>query len=71
MPAMRFGTRNTFKSVQAARAAAFLGWQGIAHQDRVSACLFGDVPDGIQYFAPKRTRKSFCAMLKMLSEPPD
>jgi len=65
---MRFGTRNTFKSIQAARAAALLGWLGIAHQDRVSACLFGDVPDGIQYFAPKRTRKSICAMLKMLSE---
>lgn len=67
---MRFGTRNTFKSVQAARAAAFLGWQAIALQDRVSACLFGDVLDGIQLFEPKRTRKSFCAMLKMLAEPP-
>lgn len=68
--AMRFGTRNTFKSVQAARVAAFLGWQGIARHDRVSACLFGDVPEGIQYFAPKRTRQTFCAMLKMLTEPP-
>jgi len=67
---MRFGTRNTFKSIQAARVAALLGWQGIARQDRVSACLFGDVPKGIQYFEPKRTRKSFCAMLKMLAEPP-
>jgi uncharacterized protein (DUF58 family) len=68
--AMRFGTRNTFKSIQAARAAALLGWQGIAHQDRVSACLFGDVPEGIQFFAPKRTRKSLCSLLKMLAEPP-
>lgn len=67
---MRFGTRKTFKSIQAARVAAILGWRGIANQDRVSACLFGDVPDGIQFFPPKRTRKSFCAMLKMLSEPP-
>lgn len=67
---MRFGTRNTFKSVQAARIAAILGWQGIARQDRVSACLYGDVSGGIQYFAPKRTRRSFCAMLKTLSEPP-
>lgn len=66
---MRFGTRNTFKSVQAARVAALLGWRGIAHHDRVSACLFGDVPDGIQFFAPKRNRQSFCSMLKMLSEP--
>lgn len=68
--AMRFGTRNTFKSVQAARIAALLGWQAIAHQDRVSACLFGDVPKGLQFFAPKRTRKSFCSLLKMLAEPP-
>jgi uncharacterized protein (DUF58 family) len=68
--AMRFGTKNTFKSVQAARIAALLGWRGIAHQDRISACLFGDVPQGIQFFAPKRTRKSFCTLLKMLSEPP-
>ncbi len=67
---MRFGTRNTFKSIQAARAASLLGWQGLACQDRVSACLFGDVPKGIQYFEPKRTRKSFGLMLKMLSDPP-
>lgn len=66
---MRFGTRNTFKSVQAARTAAFLGWQGLAQHDCISACLFGDVPDGIQFFAPKRTRKSFCAMLKMFTAP--
>ncbi len=68
--AMRFGTKNTFKSIQAARAAALLGWQAIARQDRISACLFGDVPDGIQFFAPKRTQKSFCSLLKMLAEPP-
>jgi len=67
---MRFGTRNTFKSVQAAHVAALLGWSGIAHQDRISACLFGDVPGGIQFLPPKRTRKSFCEMLKVLSAPP-
>ncbi|MBA2727153.1 MAG: DUF58 domain-containing protein [Parachlamydiaceae bacterium] len=67
---MRFGTRNTFKSVQAARAAAILGWQGLDSQDRVSGCLFGDVPQGLQFFEPKRTRKSFGMMLKMLSDVP-
>lgn len=66
---MRFGTRKTFKSVQAAHATALLGWQGLAQHDSVSACLFGDVPEGIQLFAANRTRKSFCAMLKMLAEP--
>lgn len=66
---MRFGTRNTFKSVQAARLAALLGWRGIAHHDRVSAILFGDVPNRIQYFPPKRTRNSLYSILKMLAEP--
>ncbi|MCE5315825.1 MAG: DUF58 domain-containing protein [Parachlamydia sp.] len=66
---MRFGTRNTFKSVQAARVSAFLGWQGLAHHDCVGACLFGDVPEGIQFFKPSKTRQSFCNLLKMLAEP--
>lgn len=66
---MRFGTKQTFKSIQAARTAALLGWRGIVNQERVSACLFGDVPGGIQFFAPKRTRKSLCAILKMIAEP--
>jgi len=66
---MRFGTRKTFKSVQAAQIAALLGWQSLAHHDNVSTCLFGDVSDGIQFHSSKRSRKSFCTMLKTLSEP--
>lgn len=68
--AMRFGTRNTFKSIQAARVAAFLGWRALDDRDRVGACLFGDVPKGIQYFDPKRTRKSLWAMFRMMAQPP-
>lgn len=67
---MRFGTRNTFKSVQAARVAAFLGWRAIAEQDRLSAYLFGDAPNEISYFKASRTRKSFCGMLDLLSQAP-
>ncbi|MBA2368903.1 MAG: DUF58 domain-containing protein [Candidatus Protochlamydia sp.] len=66
---MRFGTKNTFKSVQAARAAAWLGWKGIAGNDRVSCCLFGDVQGGMQIFPPKKTGRAFSAVLKMLSAP--
>lgn len=66
---MRFGTKKTFKSVQAARIAALLGWRSLAQQDRISACLFGDVPNGIQLFSPKRTQKSLCTIFKMLTEP--
>jgi uncharacterized protein (DUF58 family) len=66
---MQFGTKNTFKSVQAARVAALLGWSSLADQDRVSALLFGDVAGGIQFFPPKRTRSSFYMMLKTLCQP--
>lgn len=68
--AMRFGTRNTFKSIQAARSASLLGWRALSQQDRINACLFGDVPGGLHYFASKRTKESLSKMLKMLSEPP-
>jgi len=64
---MRFGTRNTFKSVQAARIAAMLGFGGIAKQDRVSACLFGDVEGGLQFFPPKRSKTSLLYLLKILA----
>lgn len=67
---MRFGTRNTFKSIQAARSCALLGWRALSHQDRVSGCFFGDVAGGVKYIASKRTRKALCTMLKTLSEPP-
>lgn len=67
---MCFGTRNTFKSIQAARIAALLGWQELSCQNRVGACLFGDVPAGMQSFAPQRKKNAFCSILKMLSQPP-
>src|SRR6202789_3352703 len=46
--AMRFGTRGTFKSVQAARAAALLGSQARCSNDRVGCLVFGDVAEGIR-----------------------
>jgi uncharacterized protein (DUF58 family) len=64
---MRFGTRGTFKSVQAARAAALLGWQANDRNDRVGSIVFGDVPKGIAYFAPVRSRQSLWQTLKLLS----
>ena len=66
---MRFGTRNTFKSVQAAHVAAILGGRALANNDRVSGCLFGDVPEALQFFAPSRNRKSLYPVLKMLAAP--
>ncbi len=66
--AMRFGTRGTFKSVQIARAVALLGWQASGSNDSVGCLVFGDVPDGMQFFAPARSRKSLWLALKLLSE---
>lgn len=66
---MRFGTKNTFKSVQAAKVASLLGWQSIAQRDPVSALLFGDVQGGMHYYSPTRTQNSFCTLLKTLSQP--
>lgn len=67
---MRFGTRSTFKSIQAARCASLLGWRALNHHDRISACFFGDVSGGLYYYASKRTRQALCTMLKTLAEPP-
>ena len=66
--AMRFGTRGTFKSVQAARAAALLGWQANGSSDRVGCLVFG-ATDGIAYFRPTRSRHALWQTLKLLSEP--
>jgi uncharacterized protein (DUF58 family) len=66
---MRFGTKVTFKSVLAAKIAAVLGWRALGEQDRVGACLFGDVPGGVQYFAASRTHKAFCTLLKAACTP--
>lgn len=46
---MFFGTQHVFKSVVAARAAAFIGWAAVYHGDRIGGFLFGhqghqDVP---------------------------
>ncbi len=67
---MRFGTKNTFKSVQAARAASYLAWSAMAMQDKVSACLFGDVLGGIQFFPSTKNKTSITQWLRILTEPP-
>lgn len=63
---MRFGTRNTFKSIQAAKTAAILCWKSLQQQDRVGGIIYGDVSKGIQYFKPSRHDSSVLRMLKTL-----
>jgi uncharacterized protein (DUF58 family) len=65
--AMRFGTRSTFKSVQAAKVAALLGWSVTESQDKLGVCLFGDVDNKIQFLRPCRSRKTLWTMFKHIS----
>ena len=68
-PHMGFGTRGTFKSVQAARAAALIGWAASRLNDRVGGLVFGDPRAGLQHFRPARGRRALWQLLRTLTEP--
>jgi uncharacterized protein (DUF58 family) len=63
---MQFGTRKTFKSIQAARSAALIAWSAHHLKDRTGAVLFGSIPEGIQFLPAKGSRKSIWKMLKII-----
>ncbi|MCB1590878.1 MAG: DUF58 domain-containing protein [Alphaproteobacteria bacterium] len=66
---MRFGTRVTFKSVQAAKVAALIGWSAVQGSNRLGASFFGNVPGGMRFFGPRRSRNSLWRMFHMLCDP--
>ncbi|TVQ87735.1 MAG: DUF58 domain-containing protein [Chromatiaceae bacterium] len=68
-PHMAFGTRGTFKSVQAARAAALIGWAASRLNDRVGGMAFGDPLTGLQHFRPARGRRALWQLLRTLTLP--
>lgn len=68
---MRFGTRGTFKSIQAARAAALLGWAANRGGNRTGGALFGNVPGGMMFFTPVRSRRSLWQMMTRLCDQAD
>jgi uncharacterized protein (DUF58 family) len=68
-PHMSFGTRGTFKSVQAARAAALIGWAASRLNDRVGGLAFGDPVAGLQHFRPSRGRRALWQLLRTLTLP--
>lgn len=68
-PHMSFGTRGTFKSVQAARSAALIGWAASRLNDRVGGMAFGDLTAGLQHFRPSRGRRALWQLLRTLTEP--
>jgi uncharacterized protein (DUF58 family) len=65
-PNMQFGTRGTFKSVQAARVASLVGWSANRHQDRVGALIYGDGP--VQHFRVSRHQQGIWRVLRALTE---
>lgn len=68
-PHMAFGTRGTFKSIQAAKAAALIGWAAHTQHDRVGGLIFGDPEIRLSYFRPNRGRRALWRLLQALSLP--
>ena len=65
-PGMHFGSRNTFKSVVAARASAILSWSAAANHDRVGGIVFSQ--DGIHEFRPQGGNRGALRLLKCVSK---
>jgi uncharacterized protein (DUF58 family) len=55
--------------VQAARAAALIGWAASHLNDRVGGLVFGDPAAGLQHFRPSRGRRALWQLLRTLTEP--
>ena len=68
-PHMDFGTRENFKSIQAARAAALLGWAANGLNDRVGGLLFGDNSLEKRHFRPTKDRRALWRLLKAITTP--
>jgi len=62
---MFFGTRGSFKSVTAARAASLLGWAAIGRGDRIGALLFNGEH---RELAPRGGRRGAMALIGALTE---
>lgn len=63
---MRFGTRDTFKSVLAAKAAAVLTWVSMEGGDRVGGAVV--TPAGITSHRPQRSRNRILGFVKAMAE---
>lgn len=68
-PHMEFGTRDTFKSIQAAHAAALIGWAANSLHDRVGGMLFGGGSRHNAYFRPTKGRRALWRLLNALTSP--
>ncbi|MCY1413235.1 hypothetical protein D9M71_286620 [compost metagenome] len=59
-----FGSGLCLKSVLAARAAAFLGWSALAHNDRIGGLVFTD--SDCQEIKPRRSKQSLLQLLNLV-----
>lgn len=64
-PSMCFASRGAFKSVQAARLAALLGWAAVARGDRIGALLFNG---GHRELPPMGGRRGALRLVQALAE---
>lgn len=62
---MRFGSRDCFKSVLAARAAALLAWVAVDGGDRLGALLLGQ--QGLKLLPPQRAQGQLLQLLRQLA----
>jgi len=67
-PHMRFGTRDAFKSVLAARAAATVAWAARDGGDRVGGIILSNAPLDQSVHAPQRSRTRLLHFLHALSD---
>jgi len=67
---MRFGTRGTFKSIQAAKCASLLGWCAHQNHNLLGSCIFGDIEKNIYFLKPKLSRFPLYEMINTLCKEP-
>lgn len=67
---MHFGTRGTFKSIQAARAVALLSGMAFKNRDRVGGLVFGNIAEELAFFAPSRQQATIWRLFKLLTQQP-
>lgn len=67
-PNMHFGTKSTFKSIQAARIASLIAWNANQNHNKVGGMIYGGKRNEIQLFQPTRNKQSLLRLLKSLCE---
>ncbi|MEA3641624.1 MAG: DUF58 domain-containing protein [Lamprobacter sp.] len=67
---MSFASQGVFKSVQAARLAALIGWSAISHGDRIGALLFTDAAQAGQHaeLSPAGGRRGQMRLIRALAQ---